>query len=138
DEATVKALTGGDTITARRLYQSEEEFQSAVHIFLLTNHKPRIKGNDYAIWRRVRLIPFTVTISPDEQDLNLGAELREDLPGILAWFVEGAVAVQKAEGRLEPVREVVEAVEKYRHAMDDVGQFLRACTVAGPGLKVGA
>jgi putative DNA primase/helicase len=138
DEATIKALTGGDTITARRLYQGEEEFRSASHIFLSTNYKPRIKGTDHAIWRRVRPVPFTVTIPPDEQDLNLGAKLREELPGIFSWIVEGAIAVQEAGGKLEPVPEVVEAVEKYRREMDDVGRFLEDCTVKGTGGSVGA
>src|SRR5262249_3489753 len=62
DDATIKALTGGDKIVNRTLYEKEDEYESPSHIFLLTNHKPRITAMDYGMWRRVRLVPFTVTI----------------------------------------------------------------------------
>jgi putative DNA primase/helicase len=138
DEAVVKSLSSGETITARRLYCNEEQFVSAAHVFVSTNYRPRIRGNDHAIWRRVRLVPFTVTIPPEEQDVQLGAKLRAELPGIFAWIVEGALAVQKAGCRLEPVPEVDAAVEQYRRDMDDVGEFIAICTIRRPGRTVAA
>ena len=38
---------------------------------MATNHKPRIRGTDSGIWRRIRLVPFTQTIPEDKQDLQL-------------------------------------------------------------------
>jgi putative DNA primase/helicase len=138
DEATVKALTGGDTVTARGLYREEEEFTPACHLFIATNHKPRIRGTDHAIWRRVRLIPFDVTIPSKEQDLALGDKLRAELPGIFAWSVEGALAVQATAGRLDPPPEVLQAIEEYRLESDLVGQFLADHCVTEPHASVGA
>ena len=138
DDATIKQLTGGDKVVNRDIFQKHEEYESPSHIFILTNYPPKIAATGYAMWRRVRRVEFAVTIPPEDQDLNLKDKLREELPGTLAWIVEGAVAVQKADGRLESVPEVTQAVEAYRHAMDDVGRFLRDCAVAGPGLTVGA
>src|SRR5207249_1644146 len=88
-ESLVKALTGGDRITARFLHREFFEFEAKFKLILSTNHKPRIVGTDLAMWRRVRLIPFTVTIPDEEQDHDLPTKLETELPGILRWAVEG-------------------------------------------------
>ena len=82
-EEVIKQITGGDTITARYLYSEHFEFRPQFKLFLATNHKPRIRGTDVAIWRRIHLVPFTVTISNEEQDKALPAKLRGEAPGIL-------------------------------------------------------
>jgi putative DNA primase/helicase len=95
DEALVKLMTGGDKITARRLYCEEEEYYSTYKIVLRTNHMPRISGVDHAIWRRLKPIPFNETIPEKEQDKKLGQKLLAELPGILAWAVRGCLDWQK-------------------------------------------
>jgi putative DNA primase/helicase len=93
------------------------------------NHKPTIRGTDNAIWRRIRLIPFTVTIPPEKQDRDLVSKLRKELPAILAWAIEGCLAWQE-EGLIapEPVRA---ATEDYRAEMDVLASFLEdRCLVA--------
>jgi putative DNA primase/helicase len=84
-----KRLSGGDTISARHLYAEFFEFKPEFKLWLATNHRPTIRGTDTAIWRRIRLIPFTVTIPPACQDKRLPEKLKEELPGILAWAVRG-------------------------------------------------
>ena len=96
-------------------------------IFLATNHKPVIKGTDHAIWRRIRLVPFTVTIPDEEQDKALNDKLREELPGILAWAVRGCLAWQK-QGLGAP-EEVLNATQDYKNEMDILGSFLEECCV---------
>lgn len=88
-ESLVKSLTGGDTISARFLYGEFFDFTPQFKLFLAANHKPVIKGDDYAIWRRVRLVPFEVTVPEGEQDRDLPEKLRAELPGILNWAIEG-------------------------------------------------
>ena len=127
DEATIKRLTGGDTIRARRLYQQEFEFQPTHKIWFATNHKPEIRGTDHAIWRRIRLIPFRVTFAPAEQDEALPEKLQDEAPGILAWMLEGCQLWQ-SEG-LEPPEAVQEATQSYRSEMDVLGSFIDECTV---------
>src|SRR5207253_825035 len=58
DEATVKEVTGGDTLSARFLFKEFFEFRPQFKLWLATNHRPSIHGTDDAIWRRIRLIPF--------------------------------------------------------------------------------
>lgn len=131
DESKVKALTGGDKVKARRMREDFWEFTPTHKLWLGTNHRPAIRGTDLAIWRRIRLIPFKVTIPPEERDGRLPEKLRAELPGILRWAVEGCLAWQQ-EG-LQPPREVVEAGEQYRQSEDRLGAFLAECCAELPG-----
>jgi len=122
NEERIKALTGTDTISARRLYQDSFEFVPVLKLWLGCNHRPIIRGADKAIWRRVKLIPFTVTFGPGTLDPNLPATLDGELPGILRWAVEGALAWQR-EG-LGEAKAVTAATEGYREDSDVLGEFL--------------
>lgn len=81
-----------------------------------------IRGTDNAIWRRIRLVPFDVTIHKAEQDPTLPKKLEAELPGILAWAVEGCLQWQR-EG-LNPPREVRAATGAYKSEMDVMAAFL--------------
>ena len=124
-EVLVKQVTGGDTVTARFLHQEFFQFKPEFKLFLATNHKPQIWGTDHAIWRRIRLVPFTVKIPDEEQDEQLPDKLLEELPGILAWAVRGCRQWQD-EGLGEP-EAVREATGEYREEMDLLGGFLGEC-----------
>lgn len=121
-EVAVKQVTGGDTITARKLYAEFFEFKPRFKLFLAANHKPAIRGTDHAIWRRICLVPFKVTIPPAEQDPQLGEKLLAELTGILAWAVQGCLEWQ-VHG-LDVPATVLAATENYREEMDVIGDFL--------------
>jgi putative DNA primase/helicase len=132
-ESLVKQLTGGDRLVARYLFAEFFEFVPAFKIWLAANHKPRIRGDDFAIWRRIRLIPFLAEFSPEKQDPELlGALLKEDA-GILAWAVQGCLDWQTSG--LQPPEEVMAATAAYRSEMDTFKQWLdERCEVdANPG-----
>ena len=95
NEALVKRLTGGDTIAARFMRSEWFEFRPRFKAWLATNHRPEVRGVDEAIWRRIRLVPFTVTIPEHERDPLLPAKLRTELPGILALAVNACLDWQK-------------------------------------------
>jgi putative DNA primase/helicase len=124
-ESLVKQLTGGDRIKARRMRQDFWEFEPAHKVFMACNHKPQVRGTDNAIWRRIRLVPFTETIPPAAQDKHLPDKLREERAGILAWAVEGCLEWRR-EGLQAPA-EVRKATGAYRAEMDVLGAFLREC-----------
>jgi putative DNA primase/helicase len=121
-EALVKELTGGDTLVARFLYRENFEFTPTFKLFMAVNHLPDIQGRDHAIWRRIRLIPFEVTILEGDRDPRLPARLCEELPGILNWALEGCLEWQ--EDGLEIPDEVRTATDSYRTDMDFVGRFI--------------
>ena len=77
-EPFVKALTGGDRITARRMRMDFYQFDPTHQLVMQTNHKPRVTGTDEGIWRRLRLIPFTVTVPPDKRDARLSEKLQAE------------------------------------------------------------
>jgi putative DNA primase/helicase len=110
------------------------EFRPQFKLFFATNHKPIIRGTDLAIWRRIRLIPFNVTIPEDEVDPDLGQKLLQELPGILNWAIEGCLVWQK-EGLGLPA-EVAEATEAYRNEMDVLGDFFDECCILNPLARV--
>lgn len=136
DEVVVKHITGGDTVTARALYKSEVEFKPEFKIWLAANHLPGIRGTDNAIWRRVRCIPFDVAFPPDKQDKNLAAKLKQELPGILQWAINGCLDWQEA-GELRLPDAVKEATESYRSEMDVLRDFLDERCVFGREHKIG-
>jgi putative DNA primase/helicase len=121
-ESLVKQMTGGDRIKARFMRQDYFEFDPTHKIWLAANHRPVVRGTDHAIWRRIKLVPFEVTIPEPEQDPKLPEKLRAELPGILAWVVRGCLEWQR-EGLGEP-EEVRSATESYRADMDPIGEFL--------------
>jgi putative DNA primase/helicase len=133
DEAIIKQLTGQDTVAARFLYGEFFEYHPTFKIFLAANHKPIIRGTDHAIWRRIKLIPFNVTIPTAEQDRKLREKLLDEAPGILAWAVRGCLKWQK-EGLHSPA-EVQAAMDSYRTEMDIVGQFLDEGYIQGSAYK---
>jgi putative DNA primase/helicase len=135
-ESLIKRLTGEDEIAARFLYCEVFTYRPQCKIWLGTNHKPVIRGGDHAIWRRVHLIPFTVQIPVAEQDRDLQEKLRQELPGILNWAVEGCLRWQ-SEG-LEAPAEVSSATKAYQDEMDVLGDFLSECCIIGAGLSVAA
>jgi putative DNA primase/helicase len=122
-ESLVKQLTGGDKVRARRMRQDFWQFDPTHKVFMAVNHKPEVRGTDTAIWRRIRLIPFTETIPPAEQDKKLPEKLRAELSGILAWAVEGCLEWRR-EG-LQAPDEVRKATGQYRSEMDVIGAFLQ-------------
>ncbi len=128
-ESLIKDLTGQDTITARFMRAEFFDFTPTHKLWLSTNHKPEIRGTDNAIWRRIRLIPWSVTIPPAEQDKKLAATLRRELAGILAWIVRGCLEWRR-EGLRAP-DEVRRATGEYRAEMDVLAGFLAECCELG-------
>jgi putative DNA primase/helicase len=129
-EPLIKQVTGQDMMTARFLYGEYFDFLPTFKIFMATNHKPVIRGNDHGIWRRIKLIPFTVTIPYEERDPDLMEKLRKEHKGILNWMVEGCIRWQKE--RLGEPEEVRVATNEYQDEMDLIGSFLQECCIVDP------
>ncbi|MFH1983189.1 MAG: phage/plasmid primase, P4 family [Pseudomonadota bacterium] len=133
-ESLIKQMTGGDTLSARFLHQEWFDFVPTHKVFLGTNHKPVIKETDHAIWRRIKLVPFEVTIPECERDLQLSRKLKSELPGILAWAVSGCLDWQR-QGLGTP-DEVKAATEDYRNEMDVMSEFIADRCIEGPSHEV--
>ncbi len=135
-ESLIKDLTGQDTVSARFMRAEWFDFKPTHKIWLSTNHKPEIRGMDNAIWRRIRLIPWGVTVPKQERDRKLPEKLRGELPGVLAWIVRGCLEWQ-SQGLKEP-DEVRQATAAYRGEMDTLAAFIADECVLGDHARVAA
>ena len=122
-ESTVKTLTGGEKIMARRMREDFWEFEPTHKLILCTNHKPIVAGNDHAIWRRLLLVPFTQRFEGSQIDKRLPDKLRDERAGILAWLVRGCLDWQ--QHGLNPPEAVSTATDEYRCGEDIIGRFVR-------------
>lgn len=129
-EATVKRLTGGDRIKARRMRQDFVEFTPSHTAALVTNHLPKVSGDDPALWARLRVVPFDVVIPKAEQDPHLGDKLQLEADAILSWAVAGWRDYQD-RGLDEPPA-VVAATERYQADADAIGRFITECCIVNP------
>ena len=111
-ESKVKLMTGGDVLSCRHLYRDLFEYKPQFKLWIATNNLPTITGTDEAIWRRIRVIPFSITIPPADQDKTLTSRLAAELPGILNWALDGWELWK--EGGLNPPDQVVQSTGTYR------------------------
>jgi putative DNA primase/helicase len=132
-ESLIKQITGGDEVQVRFMRQDPFTYKPQFKIWLASNNKPDIRGRDQGIWSRIMLIPFTVTIPPEERDKQLGEKLKKEGEAILAWAVKGCLAWQK-EG-LNPPEQVLDAVSEYQEETDRLGEFFEDCCSLNPLAK---
>ncbi len=125
DEAKVKLLTGGDTLTARHLNAEPFEFHPAFKLILQTNHLPAIAdAMDKGIRRRLVIVPFTAQIEKRDTKLKQKLLQTENLNACLAWCVEGA-KLWFAEGLDNDVPdEVAKAASAFYEESDLLQQWL--------------
>lgn len=126
----IKLFTGADTLKGRYHYSNNMiAFRPSHTLLLLTNHKPRVKASEYALWQRLRLIPFLLSFvdTPKEEnerqkDHDLPEKLAKETSGILAWLVRGCLLWQR-EG-LNPPATVLEATAEYQTSEDMIAHFI--------------
>lgn len=128
DAGLVKALTGGDAVQARQLYEAEFDFKPTHKLWLRTNEEPQFDGGDTGMQRRVKKIPFTHQV--EKQDPDLPEKLRTEASGILNWAIRGLLAYQRS-GLVEPAIVQRETAE-YIRSLDVLAQFVEEECETGP------
>ena len=129
DESKIKALTGGDKITARFMRKDFFDFDPTFKLFICGNHKPRLTSVDEAMRRRLLLVPFTVQIPAGERDRDLTQKLRAEWPAILRWSVDGCLEWQRIGLELPAI--VRDATDAYFADQDTLKQWLDECIEDG-------
>jgi phage/plasmid-associated DNA primase len=117
----------------RRLYENSIERVPTFKVWIAGNVRPPAPADDDAVWRRLREIPFTMTLAPEQRDPQVKAILTDPAqggPAVLAWLVAGAKAWYA--DRLGTAPAIDKATAEYRGSMDLAGAYLDAYTVADP------
>jgi len=133
-EGLVKQLTGGDAVSARALYKEAIEFQPQFKLFLSANVRPKVKDDDYAMWRRIEQIPFNQSIPENKQDKDLKEKLKVDGEAILTWAVIGCYLWQGMG--LQTPDLVKKTTEEYREEMNPLKDFFNDCCIINDGVRV--
>ena len=133
NESKLKAITGGDKVSARFMRQDFFEYLPQFKLVIAGNHKPSIRNVDEAMKRRLHLIPFTVTIPPERRDPRLTEKLLQERDAILAWAIEGCQLWQR-QG-LKPPHSVVQATEEYFEGEDALGRWIEERCVCHANAK---
>ena len=127
----VKWLTGSDTLVGRYAFDKRQTaFRPTHKLILQSNHKPHAPAEDFAFWDRLLLLnlPFQFVDKPENEyerkrDNDLLERIRQnELPGVLAWVVEGALLWQMYG--LAPPESVIQATEAYRREEDVVQDWI--------------
>jgi len=119
-EGRIKRLSQGiGKVKACRKYENPTEFPETWKLIIDGNHRPVIRGGDAAIWNRLHLIPFSVTIT--EKDKHFAQKLDAEAGGILRWMVDGCAAWQRT-GLTKP-DEVGAASEDWQKDSDVIAEF---------------
>lgn len=135
-EGLVNQLTGGDTVTARFLYQEAFEFRPQFKLWLAANNRPSISGPEGAIWRRLVQIPFLEKIPEGKRNPDIKARLQDtERPAVLAWLVRGCLSWQN-EGLQEP-QDIKQLTEEYREESDPLKDFMEECCLLYPTAQAG-
>jgi putative DNA primase/helicase len=126
----VKMITGGDTVTARKLYHESFEFKPTFKLVLVTNHAPEVDPDDDAMWRRIHVIPMVCQVPRHLRDPKVKAHLTDPTaagPAILQWLLKGCLDWQRDGLKIPAV--VQQATDEYRASQDSFADFISDCCV---------
>lgn len=124
DDALLKKITGGDTMSARKLYSESFTFQPEFKLWMTTNHDPR--SEDKGIFRRAKRVPFNHVVPEPQRDSRLKDYVKDPSAGgeaVLAWAVTGAMKYYAA-GKLVTPSSIIAATEAYQQEQDIFLSFL--------------
>jgi putative DNA primase/helicase len=130
NEGLIKQLVGNSPISVRHLHKAPIQFVPRFKMIFECNSLPDIVGRDDGIWRRIRVVPWTVQIPPSEVDLDIEEKLMGEAPGVLNWLLAG-LREYRERGLAEP-QAVLDATAKYRGAPDAVVAWFRERVTRDP------
>jgi putative DNA primase/helicase len=122
DMNSLKAYSGGGKHRARGVRENTVEFKQTWLLFFTTNGLPHLNDNSWGAWSRIVSFDFP-RIFTGKEEPTLEETLRGELPGILAWAVEGAVEWY-ATGIGDLPAAVVEKTAQYRDELDPLAPLI--------------
>lgn len=136
DTGLIKAVTGGDMISASAKFENTVQFRVAGKLVLVGNFSPRVSEDDDGFWVRMNRIPFNSVVPLEQQVKDLKENLRkpEHAEAVLAWAVQGFKKWRVSGiGDCPAVRN---STEVYRATSDDFLEFLDEFYIREEGARV--
>ena len=128
---TLNQLVSGGQIEANRMRQDSFNFQSIAHVIATGNHRPRAAAGS-GIWRRMAIVEFQN--QPETPDKGLKAKFLANLPGIMAWAMEGLDEWLAADRSLTLPDVLIRDRDTYRQDAAPVAQFVAERLLVGEGV----
>lgn len=125
NESLIKELTGDATLTARFMRGDFFEFVMSQKHVIVGNFKPRLRGGDPAMARRLLLVPFNASFKGSARDPLMLDKLKAEAPAILNWMIAGAV--KWAQDGLAVPESVRSASAEYMADHDDLQLWIDQC-----------
>ncbi|MBL7076697.1 MAG: hypothetical protein ISS31_04430 [Kiritimatiellae bacterium] len=115
-EGQLKHAVSGGTIEIERKGIDKTEARCRARFVMAGNTLPTFFDKSDAIWRRLRIVPFSVQIPEGERDPDLAQHIiAEELPAIATWALDGLAEVIRM-GRVPDC--AAGAAMKTRHRAD--------------------
>lgn len=128
-DAKIKAITGGDPITARFMRQDNFTYTPQFKLLIAGNHMPALANVDDAMKRRLAIVPFEH--KPANPDRQLEEKLKVEHGQILSWMIDGCI--EWLERGLDRPDGVCAATNAYFEDQDVFGQWLDDRCIREPG-----
>ena len=120
-----KAIASQEPITARRLYKDTFTYRPTVKMIFNANKLPSETERTDAFFRRFLIIPFEVTISEEEKDVDLPQKIiANERPGVLNWVIEGLKRISQSRKFTES-KKAADALEAYKEESNSIAQFIK-------------
>lgn len=130
----MKELSGGDKVTARKLYADEITFYPQFKMILVCNKLPQIPATDGGTWRRIRVTPWESQFldhdkkieNPKKQfykDFTLEDRM-ESWSSAFMWLLLKKYYPMYKKGKVKEPKKVTEHTEKYQRDSDLFHEYI--------------
>ncbi|MGW6190582.1 DNA primase family protein [Bacillus cereus] len=123
DTQIFKAIVGGDSVTVDIKGKAPVDVVLKCKLIFLINNLPNTKDYSHGFFRRIVIIPFNRQFHEEEQDRYLTEKLKDELPGILNFAVEGLRRLKNNDFIFTKSPAIEEMNEDYKKQQDPVQQF---------------
>lgn len=121
---SIKSLISGEPMLGRPMYREGFTVYDIPLMMGNTNRVPYFKEDSDAWLRRIRPIPFEVTIPESKQDKTLVEKLAKEYSGILNWILDGRKRIIKNKYHFTNSERIDAFLRSYREAGNPVKQFI--------------
>lgn len=124
-----KAIVGEDTISAEEKHMPVFSFKPTAKLILTMNNLPDTRDTSYGYFRRLSILAFNANFSGEKRDNQLREKLKEELPGIFLWAMEGLKRLRENDYKFSPCKSMDEMLKRYQAEQKPMYEFFEDCII---------